>query len=202
MRENLVLMIKLITVSGPRGAGKGTIIPILLKHFGEMIHQIVPCTTRSPRIGETHGKEYFFITAEQFMRYENNDELIYASPLIDQSYRSGTHVSELSKAPIGIVDITTEGAIKLRSLIMEKGGSVLNIFIYADAKQRAKRIKIRQTELSKETIMAMIEKDPTHPNPNVHPEFFHKIENSDGDLQIVSNTLIELVEGFLQLEAA
>ena len=55
----------LIVVSGFSGAGKGTLMKELLKRYDNYALSI-SATTRTPREGETDGKEYFFVTKEQF----------------------------------------------------------------------------------------------------------------------------------------
>ena len=55
----------LVVVSGFSGAGKGTLMKELLKRYDNYALSI-SATTRAPREGETDGKEYFFVTKEQF----------------------------------------------------------------------------------------------------------------------------------------
>ena len=68
---------KLIVVSGPSGVGKGTIVKTLVKRRADVVES-VSCTTRQPRAGEKHGREYFFLSKEEFLdRIEKNDFLEY-----------------------------------------------------------------------------------------------------------------------------
>ena len=68
----------LIVVSGPSGAGKGTINGELLKRNNN-IWMSTSMTTREPRGNEQNGKEYFFVTKEEFEeRIKNNQFLEYA----------------------------------------------------------------------------------------------------------------------------
>ena len=60
MKKN-VLMI----VSGPSGVGKGTLVKRLVKERAD-VTECITCTTRAPRVGEVHGREYFFLSKEQF----------------------------------------------------------------------------------------------------------------------------------------
>ncbi|MBI5064558.1 MAG: guanylate kinase [Desulfatitalea sp.] len=56
---------RLFVVSAPSGAGKTTLCLAVRRHFGDLAYS-VSYTTRAPRPGEQHGKDYFFITREEF----------------------------------------------------------------------------------------------------------------------------------------
>lgn len=67
----------LLAISGPSGVGKGTIKKELMRRRPDVVESI-SCTTRLPREGETHGREYFFISHEEFKsRIEQGDFLEY-----------------------------------------------------------------------------------------------------------------------------
>ena len=68
----------LLVISGPSGAGKGTICKALVEKHKEL-YVSVSATTRQPRVGEVDGVNYHFTTKEQFVeRIEQNDFLEYA----------------------------------------------------------------------------------------------------------------------------
>ena len=64
----------LIVISGPSGAGKDTVMQ-RMKERGLPFHFVVTATTRPQRANETHGKDYFFVTKEEFAHMINEDEL-------------------------------------------------------------------------------------------------------------------------------
>ena len=67
----------LVVVSGPSGVGKGTIVKTLVKRREDVVES-VSCTTRAPREGERHGREYFFLSKEEFLkRVDEGDFLEY-----------------------------------------------------------------------------------------------------------------------------
>ena len=65
----------LIVISGPSGAGKGTICKELLKRE-DNLYISVSATTRSPREGEVHGVNYYFLTKEEFKKKVDNNEFL------------------------------------------------------------------------------------------------------------------------------
>ena len=78
----------LFVISGPSGVGKGTIAKLLIERNPQFALSI-SCTTRQPREGERNGKDYFFITKEDFLQkvaddgfleYSNHFENFYGTP--------------------------------------------------------------------------------------------------------------------------
>jgi guanylate kinase len=183
------MSVNLITVSGPRGAGKDTVISNVLETFGPQLHRIIPCTTRSPREGEEHGKQQYFISEQEFAAFENAGKFIFTNPLNGNGYRSGTLKTEL-EYNLSIVDITAAGAEVLRNYAYSHGGRVISLFLFADYHIRFSRVKLRQvSSLTGAQVEDMLKYDPTIPDLNQHPDWFIKIENPenklDGTLQRV-----------------
>ena len=73
----------LIVVSGFSGAGKGTLMKELLKNYPGQYTLSISATTRQPRDGEAHGREYFFITKEEFEKMIAEDQLIEYARYVD-----------------------------------------------------------------------------------------------------------------------
>ena len=57
----------LIVISGPSGTGKGTVCKQLLQKHSEIAYSI-SATTRAPRVGEVNGKDYWFLSKEEFQQ--------------------------------------------------------------------------------------------------------------------------------------
>ncbi len=75
----------LIVVSGPSGAGKGTVMRYVFEKCPNMRYS-VSVTTRAPRAGETDGKEYFFRTHDQFAEMLHNNEFLEHERVYDNYY--------------------------------------------------------------------------------------------------------------------
>ena len=59
---------KPLVVCGPYGVGKGTLLKAVLEKFGDLFELVVSHTTRKKRPEETNGKDYYFVTEEEFQK--------------------------------------------------------------------------------------------------------------------------------------
>jgi guanylate kinase len=75
----------LLVVSGPSGAGKGTICKAFLEK-NKNVKLSISATTRSPREGEVEGVNYFFVTKEKFKGMIDNGELLEHAQIYDNFY--------------------------------------------------------------------------------------------------------------------
>ena len=105
----------LIVLSGPSGAGKGTICQELLRSYPELNYSI-SATTRAPRIGEQNGVNYWFISRAEFQRMIENDQLLEWAEVYGNFY--GTpyhHIAELLNSGKDVVlEIDTQGATQIK----------------------------------------------------------------------------------------
>jgi guanylate kinase len=131
-------------VTGPSGAGKGTLIGALVRRL-PMLEVAVSATTRPLRPGETDGVEYHFLTEEEFVRR------IEAGAFIEQvqyvsGKRYGTLHSEMTRiaerGQICVLELELEGALRIQA---EVPGSV-TLFIAADVAELERRLRERATE--------------------------------------------------------
>lgn len=105
----------LIVVSGFSGAGKGTIMKKLVGENADYALS-VSMTTRSPRAGEEHGREYFFVTREEFEKtIEENGLVEYASYCGNYYGTPRTYVEEMiSQGKNVLLEIEIQGAMKIK----------------------------------------------------------------------------------------
>ena len=88
---------KLVVFSGFSGSGKGTIMKELMAKHGDDYALSVSATTRCPRPGEEHGREYFFISEEEFEQMIKADGLLEYAKYVDHYY--GTPKSYVNDVP-------------------------------------------------------------------------------------------------------
>ncbi|WHH59904.1 guanylate kinase [Petroclostridium sp. X23] len=134
----------LIVVSGPSGAGKGTICKTLVERNSNVFLS-VSATTRLPRTGEIEGENYFFKTGEQFKEMIANDELLEWAVFCNNYYGTPKkHVYDmLDEGKNIILEIEVQGALKVRSKYPEG----IYIFVLPPSMEELKnRITNRGTE--------------------------------------------------------
>lgn len=105
----------LVVLSGPSGAGKGTICKSFLEK-NKNVRLSISCTTRSPRDGEVHGINYFFTEKEKFEQMVKDDEFLEHASVYGNSYGTPRlYVEEmLSKGNDVILEIDTQGALAVK----------------------------------------------------------------------------------------
>ena len=105
----------LVVVSGFSGAGKGTLMKELLKRYDNYALSI-SATTRAPREGETDGKEYFFVTKEQFEKMRDERKLIEYAQYVNNYYGTPKEYVEqkMAEGKDVILENEIQGALKVK----------------------------------------------------------------------------------------
>ncbi len=148
---------KLIVVSAPSGSGKTSIVKEILASDLGLEFSISACS-RKPRGNETNGKDYYFLSIEDFRSKIANDEFIEWEEVYPGNYY-GTLKSELEriwqKGKHVIFDVDVVGGLNIKKKYNDR---CLAIFIQAPSlAELEKRLRDRSTD-SEETIIKRIEK--------------------------------------------
>ena len=106
----------LIVVSGFSGSGKGTIMSRLMEEHPDIYALSITATTRAPRPGEAHGREYFFVSTEEFESMIARQELIEYARYVNNYYGTPReYVSrQLALGKDVILEIEIQGALKVK----------------------------------------------------------------------------------------
>ena len=134
----------LVVVSGFSGAGKGTLMKELLKRYDNYALSI-SATTRAPREGETDGKEYFFVTKEQFEKMRDERKLVEYAQYVNNYYGTPRQYvfQQMADGKDVILEIEIQGALKVK----EKYPDTLLMFVTPPSAQVLKdRLVGRGTE--------------------------------------------------------
>ena len=135
----------LIVVSGFSGAGKGTLMKELLKNHPGQYTLSISATTRQPRDGEEDGREYFFITTEEFEKMIAQDQLIEYARYVNNYYGTPRAYVEqkLEEGKDVILEIEIQGAMKVKKAFPE---TVLLFVTPPTAGELKHRLTCRGTE--------------------------------------------------------
>jgi guanylate kinase len=187
---------KLVIISAPSGSGKTTIVYHLLRK-GLNLEFSISATTRAPRGKEKNGREYYFISIEDFKkRILNNEFAEWQEVYKDQFY--GTLKSEIrriwSDKKHVVFDVDVKGGINLKKIF---GPKAISVFIMPPSvEELEKRLISRATdEMSK--IKIRIEK--AIEEMKLADNFDHIVINNN--LERAQKEVYELVRSFLNKES-
>jgi guanylate kinase len=167
-------MAKVFVITGPSGVGKGTLITRLLERVPDL-ELSISATTREPREGEIDGRDYHFLTTEEF------DERVKAEDFLEfatySGHRYGTLRSEVrNRLDAGrsvVLEIEVQGARQVRAAMRES----IQVFIAPpDPASLRRRLESRGTD-SIEAIDARLE--VAEQEMAARGEFAHTVVNDD-----------------------
>lgn len=150
-------MNKAIIFCAPSGSGKTTIVKHLLSIDNRLAFSVSACT-RAQRANEEHGRDYYFLSQEEFrQRIANNEFLEYEEVYGGNFY--GTLKSEIDRiwamGKTVIFDVDVEGGLSIKKYF---GDKALAVFVKPPGvEELEKRLRVRSTE-TEETIRMRVEK--------------------------------------------
>lgn len=148
---------RLVIFSAPSGAGKTTIVNYLLTR-GLNLEFSISATSRDKRSYEIDGKDYYFITAEEFKEKINNDEFLEWEEVYKDCFY-GTLKSEVDRIWKNgndvIFDVDVQGGLRLKEYFKERA---LAVFVMTPSIQHLEeRLKARQSE-TEESFQKRVQK--------------------------------------------
>ena len=183
---------KLVIFSAPSGAGKSTLVNYLLPQFPQLKFSI-SATSRAPRGQEVHGKDYYFLSSEEFQARVAKDELLEWEEVYAGTYY-GTLRSEVeriwSEGKAVVFDIDVVGALNLKK---QFGDRALALFVQAPSVEiLEQRLRGRATD-SEEKIQQRVAKATIEMARA--PEFDQVVVNDD--LETAKAEALAILKDFL-----
>lgn len=179
----------LYVVSAPSGTGKTTLCQLIMDHF-KTISYSISHTTRSPREGETHGVDYYFVSKEDFEKMVKTDRLAEWAEVHGNYY--GTSVDflkeNLSEGRDVLLDIDVNGAKQ----IIKKFPEAVTIFIMPPSIEI-----LRERLLSRGTdSIETIEKRLNNAAGEIAEKDFYRYVVINDDLQTAERELKSLIQKY------
>ena len=179
---------RIIALVGKAGAGKDYLMRAALSALPGL-HEIVTGTTRPPREGEQQGKEYWFMSDEQFEAYEANGEMLETT--IFNNWHYGTPFSSLSLEHMNIAVVNPEG---VRAMLSNPRVEVYPIFVDVRAKTRLLRQLDRELAPNVDEIIRRYSADEKD-FENIDFDFSAVVRNESAfDAALAVQTIRELCE--------
>lgn len=183
----------ILIFSAPSGAGKSTLVNYLLGQRNDLEFS-VSCTTRAPRGTEQNGKEYYFISNEEFLTRVKNDEFVEYENVYAGTYY-GTLKSEIerieSQGHHVVFDVDVKGGINLKKYF---GDRAMSVFVAPPSVEELRKRLIGRATDSPEKIEERVTKAATELKDQ--PKFDVTIVNDD--LNKAKTELLQKVEDFLK----
>lgn len=185
---------KLIVISGPSGAGKGTVVQELLKVYEEnrdKVHLSVSATTREMREGEINEVSYYFISMDDFLeKIEHNEFLEY------NQYGTGKYYGTLKKHVLDFLkdgyDVILEIDVNGYKQVLNNYDDVIGIFIMPPSlKILEERLRNRGTETEEQIEKRLKTAEQELKDKSLYP---HVVINHDGKIKDAAEEIYNIIK--------
>jgi len=190
---------KAIVITGPSGSGKGNVVKKLLKRF-DFFELSISATTREPGPGEIHGKDYYFISLDEFrkkiaekafLEYEE----VYAGSFYGTFNEEIEKIAQRGKFPLFEIDVA--GALRIKEIL---GDTTCVIFLHPGEPVvdiLRERLWNRGRD-SGDKIEKRLQKVPKEIEMGFHCDYI--VVNQNGEFDNTIEVIADTIESFLSEE--
>lgn len=191
--SNMTTSGKLVIISGPSGSGKSTVVQRLLIESELPLVLSVSATTRPPRAGEENGKNYIFLSNDEFQKRRLSGEFLESKEVFGRGYWYGTLrnvvSTGLSEGKWVILEIDVQGALA----VLQDNPEAITIFVHPGSMaELEKRLRNRGTE-SQESIQRRL--DVAAEELALRHHYTHEVINDD-----INSTVQQLCKLLMQYQ--
>ncbi len=184
---------KVLVFSAPSGSGKSTIVNHILSLYPDSMEFSISATSRAPRGEEQHGREYYFLSTEEFRQLIKEDKFVEFEEVYEGRFY-GTLKSECERiwnaGHVIIFDVDVKGGVNLKKYF---GDAALSVFIKAPSVEVLRERLINRGTDSPEAIEERVAK--AEEEMEYAPQFDYVLVNDD--LKTAFAESEKLVEDFL-----
>ena len=184
---------KVLIFSAPSGSGKSTIVNHILGIYPDSMEFSVSATSRAPRGEEKHGREYYFLSVEEFRQLIEEDKFVEFEEVYEGRFY-GTLKSECERiwkaGHVIIFDVDVKGGVNLKKYF---GDAALSVFIKAPSVEVLRERLIKRGTDSPEAIEERVAK--AEEEIAYAPEFDYILVNDDLNTAFAESE--KVVEDFL-----
>ena len=184
---------KVLVFSAPSGSGKSTIVNHILSLYPDSMEFSISATSRAPRGEEQHGREYYFLSTEEFRQLIEDDKFVEFEEVYEGRFY-GTLKSECERiwnaGHVIIFDVDVKGGVNLKKYF---GDAALSIFIKAPSVEVLRERLVKRGTDSPEAIEERVAKAEVE--MAYAPQFDYVLVNDD--LKTAFAESEKVVEDFL-----
>ncbi|CAI5516222.1 unnamed protein product [Closterium sp. NIES-64] len=179
-----------VVISGPSGVGKDAVIKCLQETRPD-IHFVVTATSRERRAGEVDGKDYIFVSREEFEAMRDGGELLEHAVVYGE-YKGIPKKQvrdSLARGTDVVLRIDVQGAATMRSLL---GSSAVFVFLVAETEHALVQRLVRRKSESVEKLLVRV--GTAREELGRRGEFDYVVVNADGQLEETVSTLCSIID--------
>jgi guanylate kinase len=179
----------LVVISGPSGVGKDSVVQAI-KQSGLPFHFVVTATTRPRRPEEVHGKDYFFVTKEEFASMIENDEL-FEYAIVYSDYK-GIPKQQVREALASGKDVVMRLDVQGAATVHKQAPEAVLIFLTTQSESElVERLQARKTDTPEDLSLRIA---TARQELKRADEFDYVVVNADGHLDETVKTTIAIID--------